>query len=102
MLCLGFDLCVVWIWFVCRFCLLIVCAVSVLCVVRCHRLCAVCVCVSVNVFSFLVVCVVAVLYGVACCCCAPSCLMFFFVSWLSMVQCSFYVWLVEDWVLVVS
>ena len=61
-----------------------------------------CVCVSVNVFSFLVVCVVAVLYGVACCCCAPSCLMFFFVSWLSMVRCSFYVWLVEDWVLLVS
>ena len=67
--------------------------------VRCAMSPVVCrVLVSVNVFSFLVVCVVAVLYGVACCCCAPSCLMFFFVSWLSMVQCSFYVWLVEDWV----
>ena len=41
-----------------------------------YQLCAVC--VSVNVFSFLVVCVVAGLYGVAGCCCAPSCLVFFF------------------------
>ena len=78
-LCLGFDLCVAWIWFACRFCLLIVCAVSVF--LRCAMSPVVCrVCVSVNVFSFLVVCVVAVLYGVAGCCCAPSCLVFFFAS----------------------
>ena len=46
--------------------------------VRCAMSTVVCrVLVSVNAFSFLVVCVDAVLYGVACCCCAPSCLMFF-------------------------
>ena len=55
-----------------------VCGVSF---VRCVMSPVMCrVCVSVNVFSFLVVCVVAGLYGVASCYCAPSCLVFFFSS----------------------
>ena len=50
--------------------------------VRCAMSPVVCrVLVSVNVFSFLVVCVDAGLYGVAGCCCAPSCLVFCFASW---------------------